>query len=77
MAQNVLSDNILLMYDEAVLRCFDIAINLPIPDEKIRKRIIEKYSNGLSTKESVKRLFGYASLTGRHIKGSQSGVKFR
>ena len=104
LAQNVLSDNILLMYDEAedifsldngimtnkaainralennkiatiwitnkvqdmdeaVLRRFDIAINLPIPDEKTRKRIIEKYSNGLSTKESVKRLLGYTPLS--------------
>ena len=49
--------------DEAVLRRFDIAINLPIPDEKTRKRIIEKYSNSLSTKESVKRLLGYTSLS--------------
>ena len=49
--------------DEAVLRRFDIAINLPIPDEKTRKRIIEKYSNGLSTNESVKRLLGYTSLS--------------
>ena len=104
LAQNVLSNNILLMYDEAedifsldngimtnkaainralennkiatiwitnkvqdmdeaVLRRFDIAINLPIPDEKTRKRIIEKYSNGLSTNESVKRLLGYTSLS--------------
>lgn len=51
------------MCGEAILRCFDIAINLPIPDEKTRKRIVEKYSNDLSTNESVKRLFGYASLS--------------
>ena len=45
------------MYGEAILRCFDIAINLPIPDEKTRKKIIEKYSNGLSTKRGRKKAF--------------------
>jgi SpoVK/Ycf46/Vps4 family AAA+-type ATPase len=48
--------------DNAIIRRFNMSIELPIPSKSVRKKIIEKYSNNILDKESIEQLAEHESI---------------
>ena len=48
--------------DNAIIRRFNMSIELPIPSKSIRKSIIKKYSNNILDDESIERLSGHENI---------------
>ena len=48
--------------DNAIIRRFDMSIELPIPSKTIREEIIKKYSNNILDQESIKQLSEHESI---------------
>jgi SpoVK/Ycf46/Vps4 family AAA+-type ATPase len=48
--------------DNAIIRRFDMSIELPIPSKSVRKEIIKKYSNNILDAESIERLSEHENI---------------
>jgi len=48
--------------DNAIIRRFDMSIELPIPSKSVRKEIIEKYSNNILDQESIEELAEHENI---------------
>ncbi len=61
--------------DDAIVRRFDYALNLPIPSKKQRKKIVAKYSQGMLDKKSTKLLLNNTTIAPAVIARAAKVVK--